>query len=167
MLPHPPEGLRHWRPGDAAALRRAWSDPDIVAWSPPPPGLDPERWIEGIHERWERGLALDLVIIGTGAEVAGEVGLANLSTAPAPEPARAELGVWVAGSHRRRGAGARAVASVTTWALSADGLGLDQLWARTDPANDAAEALFASLGWRRRGIAAGKTIWTVERLVLR
>lgn len=184
MLPTPPEGLRHWRPADAAALAAAWADPDIVRWSPPPAGLDPATWIAGAEERWARRLALDLVIVppadqradrrvrGAGghqrtdppsADVAGEVGLSSFTTAPA----RAELGVWVAASHRRHGLARRAVATVTTWAMAADGLGLDQLWARTDPANAAAGALFARLGWDRLGEADGNTIWSAAPLLLR
>ncbi|HEU5082191.1 MAG TPA: GNAT family N-acetyltransferase [Acidimicrobiales bacterium] len=165
MLPTPPEGLRHWRPADADALAAAWADPDIARWNPPPAGLDPAAWIAGVEERWTRHLALDLVIVAPVGEhaddVAGEVGLSSFTRAPA----RAELGVWVAAAHRRRGVARRAVATVTAWALT--DLGLDQLWARTDPANGPAEALFAALGWDRLGEADGNTIWSATPVVLR
>lgn len=162
MLPTPPEGLRHWRAEDADALAAAWTDPDIARWSPPPADLDPATWIAGAEARWDRRLALDVVIVGSPpTEVAGEIGLRGFTTAPA----RAELGVWVAAPHRRRGLAARAVRTTTAWALAE--LGLDQLWARTDPANAAAGALFASLGWDRLGTADGMAIWSATPALLR
>ena len=160
MLPTPPEGLRHWRPDDAPALEAAWADPDIARWNQPPDGLDATAWIAGVNERWARRLALDLVIT---PGVAGEVGLSSFTA----DPARAELGVWVAAPHRRAGIARTAVHAVTRWALDPDGLALDQLWARTDPANAAAEALFDRLGWDRLGGSGGMTIWSATTVVLR
>jgi len=178
VLPTPPEGLRHWRADDAPALAAAWRDPSITAWNPPPAGADPAAWIAGAEDRWARRLALDLVIVppderadrragGAGSHqradpaVAGEVGLASFTDGPA----RAELGVWVAAPHRGTGVATRAVATVATWALT--DLGLGQLWARTDPANAPAEALFAALGWDRLGERAGKAIWSASPALLR
>jgi RimJ/RimL family protein N-acetyltransferase len=178
VLPAPPEGLRHWRPEDAPALAAAWSDPDVTAWNPPPPDLDPGTWIAGVEERWARRLALDLVILPpperadrragiagrtdrADPPVAGEVGLSGFTS----DPARAELGVWVADRYRRRGVAATAVASVTAWALTE--LALDQVWARTDPRNAAAAGLFRRLGWQRHGESAGTAIWSVTTVLLR
>ncbi|MFP5320814.1 MAG: GNAT family N-acetyltransferase [Acidimicrobiia bacterium] len=180
MLPTPPEGLRHWRPEDAPALAAAWADPAITRWNPPPPDLDAAAWIAGVEERWARRLALDLVIepwaeradrraastewkerTDRRAGVAGEVGLSGFTT----DPARAELGVWVAAEHRRSGLASAAVDAVTRWALT--DLGLDQLWARTDRANGPAKALFARLGWQRLGESGGRSIWSATRALLR
>jgi len=161
VLPSPPEGLRHWRPEDAAALADAWADAAVTAWNPPPAGLDPAAWIAGTEARWVRRLALDLVIEADDGGVAGEVGLTGFT----PRPARAELGVWVAAGHRRAGVARRAVGAVTAWALG--DLGLDQVWARTDPANHAAEALFRRLGWDRLGEGGGASIWSATRALLR
>lgn len=112
-----------------------------------------------------RRLALDLVIVPPDHErrVAGEVGLSGFTT----DPARAELGVWVASAYRRTGLARRAVETVTAWALDADGLGLDQLWARTDLANAAAGALFQRLGWDRLGASGGASIWSATAALLR
>jgi len=180
VLPTPPEGLRHWRPEDAPALAAAWADPAVAAWNPVPPGLDAATWIAGAEERWARRLALDLVILPPDeradrragvagrheraeprAVVAGEVGLSGFTT----DPARAELGVWVAADHRRRGLAASAVRTVTAWALT--DLGLDQLWARTDLTNPAAVALFEHLGWDRLGESGGKAVWSATTALLR
>lgn len=182
MLPSTPEGLRHWGPGDAPALEAAWADPEIVRWNRPPDGLDAAAWIAGAEDRWARRLALDLVVVPPDeradrrarstprsdrtdrfARVAGEVGLSGFTA----DPARAELGVWVAAPHRRSGLARQAVATVTAWALDPDGLALAQVWARTDPANEAAEALFARLGWDRLGTADGMAIWSATSAVLR
>jgi [ribosomal protein S5]-alanine N-acetyltransferase len=182
VLPTPPEGLRHWHPDDAPALEAAWADPDITRWNPTPEGLSAARWIAGTEARWERRLALDLVVSppdertdgsrrSTGrdertdrfARVAGEVGLAGFTT----DPSRAELGVWIAAPHRRSGSATTAVRTVTAWALAPDGLALDQVWARTDPANHAAAALFARLGWDPIGTSGRKRIWSATAVLLR
>lgn len=165
MLPTPPDGLRHWRPEDAPAIEAAWSDREITRWNRPPEGLDAATWIAGAGDRWARRLALDLVIVPPDHErrVAGEVGLSGFTT----DPARAELGVWVASAYRRTGLARRAVETVTAWALDADGLGLDQLWARTDLANAAAGALFQRLGWDRLGASGGASIWSATAALLR
>jgi RimJ/RimL family protein N-acetyltransferase len=158
VLPTPPEGLRHWRADDAPALSAAWDDLDITHWNPPPAGRDAAAWIAGVDDRWARRLALDLVIM---PGVAGEVGLSGFTTGPA----RAELGVWVAAPHRRAGLASGAVRAVTAWALTE--LGLDQVWARTDPANTPAGALFDGLGWDRLGTSGGRTIWSATAALLR
>lgn len=153
MLPNPPDGVRHWRLTDAPALEAAWADPGIRLWNPPPENADAASWISRCEERWSLRLSIDFVIDVDGA-VAGEVGLRNFTS----EPARAELGVWVAEDHRRRGVARRSVSSVTTWAQEV--LGLEQVWCRTAPANERARALFTHLGWTRLGDADGRTIWS-------
>jgi RimJ/RimL family protein N-acetyltransferase len=160
VLPTPPDGLRHWRPDDAPALEAAWSDSEISRWNRTPVGLDAAVWIAGVEQRWARRLALDLVIDGPDGIVAGEVGLSRFTN----DPPRAELGVWVAEPHRGSGLATDAVRALTSWALD---LGLEQLWARTDPENTAAQALFAGLGWDRLGTSAGSTIWSTVTPVLR
>jgi [ribosomal protein S5]-alanine N-acetyltransferase len=158
VLPTPPEGLRHWRADDAPALAAAWADPDIARWNRVPAGADPAAWIAGAEDRWTRRLALDLVV---EPGVTGEVGLSAFTT----DPARAELGVWVAAEHRGAGLATAAVRGVTRWALT--DLGLAQLWARTDPANAPAVALFERLGWDRLGTSGGTAIWSATTALLR
>ena len=153
MLPAPPEGLRHWRLVDAPVLERAWSDPEVRLWTPPPEDADAASWIMRCDERWTLGLSLDLVIDVEG-EVAGEIGLRNFTDAPE----RAELGVWVAAPHRRGGLACRSVSATSLWAHRT--LGIEQLWARTSPENRAANALFTSAGWQRLGERAGQAIWS-------
>ncbi len=169
--PPPPEGLRRWRPSDAPALAAAWADADVAAWNPVPAGADPAAWLAGEPGRWERCVALDLVVTADDDRVVGEVGLSSFSA----QPPRAELGVWLAAAHRGRGLASTAVGAVTAWALAPgpDGLGLAQVWARTEPANAPSEALFARLGWQRlgdtrdRATGRPRTIWAATSAVLR
>ena len=153
MLPDPPDGLRHWRLADAPALSAAWADPSIRLWNPPPVDADAPSWIMRCDERWSLRLSLDFVIDVDG-EVAGEVGLRNFTD----DPARAELGVWIAPDHRRDGLASRSVDSATDWAH--EELDLAQVWCRTATGNEAAGALFRSIGWQRLGESDGRIVWT-------
>ncbi|HEX8804700.1 MAG TPA: hypothetical protein VF743_10910, partial [Acidimicrobiales bacterium] len=62
-----------------------------------------------------------------------------------------------------------AVRAVTTWALGPEpaGAGLRQVWARTRPGDDRAAGVLARAGYRRRGEAAGYTVWAVDAASLR
>ena len=153
------------------------------------------RWIEGEAVRRRRGLALDLVVVarptpvpaaGTAQKrpeppheaewgerdaVLGEVGLAHLD----PD-GRAEVGFWLAPAARGRGVATAAVRLLTAWALrpsrptlaaASPGLGLRQLWARTTPGDLRAAGVLGRAGYRRRGQAAGATVWASDAASLR
>lgn len=152
VLPHPPEGLRHWRLADAPALEEAWADPVIRLWTPPPDDADAASWILRCEDRWSLGLSLDLVIDVDG-EVGGEIGLRNFTV----EPSRAELGIWLASVHRGTGLARRCLQSASDWAR--DELEIAQIWCRTAKDNDRAQALFAGAGWDRLGEHADRVIW--------
>ncbi len=119
-LPDPPLAtgslvLRPWTVDDAPALVAAWADPDVGRWTGVPARCDEaaaRRWITGEEDRRARGLALDLVIEVDG-EVVGEVGLADID----PEPGTAEIGWWVAPSHRGNGLASEAANLVAEWAV--------------------------------------------------
>jgi ribosomal-protein-alanine N-acetyltransferase len=153
VLPDPPEGLRHWRLADAPALEAAWADATVRLWNPPPADADATSWIMRCDERWTLRLSIDFVIDVDG-DVGGEVGLRNFTTGPD----RAELGVWVAPAHRRRGVALSSVRTVTRWARHE--LGLAQVWCRTAPGNDGAVALFAAAGWDRLGLIGDRVVWS-------
>lgn len=171
----PPGEVAH----DAAALAAAWADVEVARWTAVPEARDraaAARWIVGEPERRARGLALDLVVAAPddgGRQVLGEVGLAHLDLA-----GRAEIGFWVVPSARGRGLATAAVTLLARWALTPpgpgpggsggsggsggpDGRGLArrQVWARTAPGNDRAEAVLARAGFARRGRAAACTVW--------
>lgn len=156
--------LRSWEAAadDAAALAKAWSDPGIAAETRPPADRSTdaaEDWISGEPERRRRGLALDLVItdmsVATASTVLGEVGLAHLD-----DTGRAEIGFWLMPGARGTGAATAAVRLVTRWALSDDGLGRRQVWARVRPGNRQAEAVLSRASYRRLGETCGYAIWS-------
>lgn len=147
-LPDPPLAagaavLRPWAPEDAPALAAAWADPEVARWTGVPERHDEaaaRHWIEGDARRRERGLSLDLVIEADG-QVAGEVGLAAFD----PRTRRAEVGWWVAPSHRRRHLARDAVASVSAWAT--EELDLEVLVARCHRGNPASQGVARSAGF--------------------
>jgi RimJ/RimL family protein N-acetyltransferase len=124
-------------------LAAAWADPEVVRWTGVPERTDvaaARRWIEGDATRRARGLALDLVIDVEGA-VVGEVGLSGfLATS-----GTAEIGWWVAPSHRRCGVAARAAALVAAWAVTE--LCITTAVARCDPANPGSGGVARAAGF--------------------
>jgi RimJ/RimL family protein N-acetyltransferase len=182
-LPDPPLAderagivLRPWaaNPGDVAALVAAWSDPLLAAADGVPDEVSAARaarWIRGDAGRRAAGACLDLVIApasagGTGVgpavaggTVRGEVGLRNIDH----ERLRAEVSWWLAPQHRGRGLAAAAARLLAGWALSPAG-GLDQVWARIDPANASSARVAAAAGLVELGRAGGTTVWSRTRV---
>ena len=130
-LPDPPltDGvirLRPWSAHDVDALVAAWADAEIQKWTRVPEHRE--------QLRRDRGLALDLVVSPADPNdeaVLGEVGMVPL----AGGPSRAEMGWWVAASHRRQGIATRAVGLLAVWLR--DELGFTDLFAEVDPENPA------------------------------
>lgn len=160
--------LRPWgtSPEDADALALAWADSSISAETKPPEDHSREaaaKWIAGEAERRQRRLALDLVVVDVSAQarrrpakqVLGEVGLAHFD-----DEGRAELGFWLLPEARGRGFGRAAVRSFTDWALSSQGPGLRQAWARIHPDNQAARGVLVHAGFARLGEVAGREIYS-------
>lgn len=160
--------LRPWAatPGDVAALVAAWSDPLLAAADGVPEEVSAAgaaRWIRGDAERRAAGACLDLVIAPAGARggdgtVFGEVGLRNIDQARR----RAEVSWWLAPEYRGRGVAAAAARLLAGWALSPAG-GLDQVWARIDPANTVSARVAAAAGLIELGRAGGTTVWSRTR----
>jgi RimJ/RimL family protein N-acetyltransferase len=154
-LPDPPldDGvvrLRPWSAHDVGALVAAWADAEIQKWTSVPAVRDEAaalRWIASEQLRRDRGLALDLVVSPSDphdSTVIGEVGLVPL----AGGPSRAELGWWVAASHRRQGVATRAVGLFAGWAR--DTLEFTDLFAEVDPDNPPSVWVAESAGIRLR-----------------
>jgi RimJ/RimL family protein N-acetyltransferase len=135
----------------------------VVAGNPVPSDPSPagaRRWIAGEQERRRRGLALDLVVSPMGGDLVwGEVGLRGFD----PAVRRAEVGWWLAPAARGRVVAAAAVGLVAAWALGAP-LGLLQVWARIDPANEASAHVAEAAGFRRLGAAGATDIWSREAM---
>jgi RimJ/RimL family protein N-acetyltransferase len=159
-LPDPPlaDGdllLRPWAPHDAAALAAAWADPEIARWTGVPAVADEAaalRWISGEGDRRARGICLDLVV-ELGGELVGEVGLAQLD----PVAGTAELGWWVASSHRRRRVATRAARTIAAWAV--DELAVHAVIARCHRANSASGAVARAAGFEPTGVVGDVEVW--------
>jgi RimJ/RimL family protein N-acetyltransferase len=135
----------------------------VVAGSTVPSDPSPaaaRRWIAGEQERRRRGLALDLVVSPTENDLVwGEVGLRGFD----PAVRRAEVGWWLAPEARGRGVAAAAVDLVAAWALGAP-LGLRQVWARIDPANQSSAHVAEAAGFHRLGAAGATDVWSREAI---
>ena len=153
--------LRPWAPADAGALAAAWADDQIVAHTrvPPEPTVaTAATWIAGWAVRADRGLALDLVVTGSGPdggdEVWGEVGLGPIDWTRRA----AEVGYWVAAGRRGGGVASEAVGLLTDWALGT--LPLQVLVARVPPDHRASWRVLERAGFeRRRALQSGSDLW--------
>lgn len=157
--------LRPWGAGehDAAALARAWADPDVARFTSVPAEATEDaarRWIRGEEERRARGLAIDLVVTGPDrpSEILGEVGLIVVE----PDEQWAELGYWMFPVERGRGAMARATELFADWVLRE--LPIRRLFARTHPENPRAGRVAAAAGLAHAGtLETGTQVWIRDR----
>jgi RimJ/RimL family protein N-acetyltransferase len=140
--------VRRAAPGDAAALvelARAV-------------GAEPEGWLitnggwrtPSEERRYLRGLrrhSYAAVFVAESSEgIVGRISLAR-DAHPASEHV-ADLGLMVAASHRRRGVGRALMEAAEAWARE---VGVRKLELHVFPYNDAAIALYESLGYEREG----------------
>jgi RimJ/RimL family protein N-acetyltransferase len=147
--------LRPWRSAEAAVLVAAWADPEVARWTgvPAEPSLaGARRWIEGDADRRARGLSLDLVIDVDDA-VAGEVGLAAIDVGART----AEIGWWIAPSHRGQHLASRAAALLAGWVV--EELCVDTVLARCACANPGSSAVARSAGFALVGEVDGSQLW--------
>ncbi|HRW38453.1 MAG: GNAT family N-acetyltransferase [Acidimicrobiales bacterium] len=157
--------LRPWGAGehDAAALARAWADPEVARHTSVPHDATEEaarRWIRGEEERRAKGLAIDLVVtsVDRPAEIVGEVGLIVVE----PDEQWAELGYWLFPDARGRGAMASAVGLFADWVLRE--LPVRRLFARTHPDNERAGKVAAAAGLAHAGtLDTGTLVWIRDR----
>lgn len=167
-LPDPPLAdpdvgicLRPWTASavDVAALAAAWADPAVAGANRVPEDISPAhaaRWLAGEPARRAAGMGLDLVVGPADGDttVLGEVGLRNIDRGRR----RAELSWWIVAGHRSRGLAGAATRLLAGWALSAQG-GLDQVWARIDPANHTSARVARAAGLVPLGVAGGAQVW--------
>jgi RimJ/RimL family protein N-acetyltransferase len=141
--------LRRWRATDAPALVDAWRDDEISQRLPVPDRRDLDaarRWLEGWNDRFESGLAVDLVICESPRdEVCGEVGLSRID----PHRRAALIGWWLGAPSRGRGLATRAVGLMAGWALGSGWL--DALLAEIDDENQRSLRLAERCGFSPLG----------------
>ncbi|MFC0007429.1 GNAT family N-acetyltransferase [Micromonospora siamensis] len=145
--------LRRLAPGDAAAMHRLHTLPEVVANRVPP--VPPERAaIEGrcllAESHWLAGASADLAILDavTGA-VAGGCALVY----DEPTTGQAMLGYSLLPEARGRGLTSRVLRLLANWAF---GVGLARLWAGTRPENVASRRALERAGFRSEGLMRGR-----------
>lgn len=144
--------LRPFRAEDAPRVQLLIDDPEIARNTlsiphPYPPGLA-ERWIAGHSDDWAAGRKGVWAVCLAGGELVGAAGL-HLE----PAHRRAELGYWIARSHRGRGIATEAVRALVEHAF--DALGLERVFAHHFPWNPASGRVLQKAGLRREGLLRG------------
>jgi RimJ/RimL family protein N-acetyltransferase len=136
--------LRPWMDEDVPALVDACNDPEIVQWLPaiPSPYTSEHAlaYVRGEVRPEERTFAITL-----HGEVVGSIGLTLNS-----HEYRGTIGYWVAATARNQGVCARALRTLSRWAL--DDLALQRLELITDPDNVASQRCAEKVGFRREGV---------------
>ena len=122
-------------------------------------GSEPEGWLVtngtwrsvGDERRYVRAIRRSkgaAVLVAEASE--GIVGRLSLSRDPHPASRHvADLGIMVAAGYRRRGVGRALMLAAEDWAREA---GVRKLELHVLPGNEAAIALYESLGYRREGV---------------
>lgn len=116
----------------------------------PPSGAELGRRAERAEHDRLAGSAISLTVTETGEDTCvGQIDVHRVDW----EHARAELGVWVAPAHRRRGMARRALALVGPWLLTEAGLQRVELLTQVDnqPMRSAAQAA----GFHDEGVLRG------------
>jgi RimJ/RimL family protein N-acetyltransferase len=166
QLPDPPltDGvvtLRGWRESDVQDLFAACQDPEIPRWTitiPSPYLVGHARdWVARQPDFLRGGEAAHFAITDcdTG-RLLGGIGL-ELH----PDGGHPEIGYWLAGDARGRGAATRATRLVADWGLRA--LGLDAIGLRTHAENRASRGVARRAGFVPAGTVAGRDRHGVAR----
>ncbi|MEU8892245.1 GNAT family N-acetyltransferase [Streptomyces sp. NPDC048442] len=119
----PAEGrllLRPWLLKDAAAVVKAFQDPDIQQWHLKRADSEAEarEWITQWQRGWQDEVAAHWAVVDVDSEaVLGRVSLQSVILAGG----QAEISYWTAPWARRAGVCSRAVAAVSGWALGEGG----------------------------------------------
>jgi RimJ/RimL family protein N-acetyltransferase len=153
-LPDPPladarVALRDFRDEDLADVVAACRDPLVQRFTRIPADYGEAQgraFIAGAAGRRARGESLELAVVGAaGGRLLGAVGLVM----DRYDPARAEVGYWVAPWARGAGVAARALALLSRWALGP--LGLARLDLVASVANPASMRVAERCGFVREG----------------
>jgi ribosomal-protein-alanine N-acetyltransferase len=150
VIQSPPVVLRAFRDRDAGLVQSVAGDALIpLITTVPVSGQlgDALSYIERQHERLPTGAGYSFAIADalTG-EAVGQIGL-WLKDLPA---GRASTGYWVAGQFRRRGYVTAALAAISRWGLSLDGVHRIELYA--EPWNEGSWRAADRVGYRREGL---------------
>lgn len=136
--------LRPWQPTDAAALRQACGDQEIMRFTTIPGVFTDEAakdWINRTRRRAEDGTAMVLAIVEAGEHFpAGMVGLFGLDRGDGS----ARLGYWLVNHARGRGLASAAARALVGWAF--ERLELDEVVIDREASNLASARVAEKLG---------------------
>jgi RimJ/RimL family protein N-acetyltransferase len=147
--------LRLLAEADLAALVEAVQDPSIPRWTRvPTPYREREarEWFATQANLRQRGEGLDLMIIGSSGELLGGIGIPRID----PEERSCELGYWLAGAARGRGAMTRAVRLLSGWIFG--NLPIDRIAILVDVENGPSRRVAERAGFTFEGILRSHTI---------
>jgi RimJ/RimL family protein N-acetyltransferase len=156
-VPEPPleDGVvrvRGWRPDDLWARVEAWEDESLMRFMLQPAPAEPSieeaaAWLDARERRRELGEALFLVVADLADDGAlGCVWLWNVDVFNG----RGEVGYWLLGRARGRGAATRAVRLLVSYAFGV--VGLERLDLFTLLENAASERVAERAGFVREGV---------------
>lgn len=150
VITYPPVVLRPFADHDARLVQAAASDPLIPLITTVPASGDlgaALAYIDRQHGRLTSGQGYSFAIADavTGAAV-GQIGLwlENL------DQGRASIGYWVADQFRGRGYVTAALAAISRWGLTLDGVHRIELY--VEPWNQASRRAAERVGYRREGL---------------
>ena len=116
----------------------------------PPSGAELGRRVEEAADDRAAGTGVWLTIVAAGAdECIGQIDVHAVDW----DHGRAELGIWTAPAHRRRGVASGALRLAGRWLLTA--CGLDRIQLVTDPDNDAMLSAARRAGFAQEGVLRG------------
>ncbi len=150
VISRPPVVLRPFREQDIGLVQAAAGDPLIpLITTVPASGADSDAraFIQRQHERLASGTGYSFAVADASTDVAvGQIGLwlRNLDTG------RASIGYWMGPQARRRGYATAALAAITGWGLTLDGVHRLELYA--EPWNEGSWRAAERAGYRREGL---------------
>lgn len=154
--------LREWRPGDESALIASTQDTSIQRFTTMPRfTTEPEwsAWIDARREDALEGRALFLAVETPSGPV-GSVNIIRLEEANR----KAELGFWLAPSHRGQGIMTIALGEMSRWCF--DEYGFVRLELLVMPENEASLRLARRVGYTCEGLLRSYRVYQGRRLDL-
>jgi [ribosomal protein S5]-alanine N-acetyltransferase len=150
VITHPPVVLRPFADHDAGLVQAAASDPLIPLITTVPASGDTGAalaYIDRQHRRLASGEGYSFAIAdAVTGDAVGQIGLWLQHL----DQGRASTGYWVAGQFRGRGYVTAALAAISRWGLSLDGLHRIELY--VEPWNQASWRAAERVGYRREGL---------------
>lgn len=153
--------LRPWRSDDAGAVEAACQDADIQRWTmvPAPYTAGHARgFVDTIAvESWQSRSGAAFAVVDDDDRPLASCGLVRVEL----EHAVCEAGYWVAADARRARVGARALETISRWAL--DDVGFARVELHIDVDNEASCRTAEAVGFDREGVLRSRVFMKGQR----